>query len=108
MTIEKWKETLGRVKDKFGMEDYGKEHIDDEGGVDIEYVVFESPQGRFRLEFISKPVVLDKKTIFSKRIGSETKVEYVYSDEEKMNKMMAYKFSEDSESWEEINANLFS
>ncbi|NCD00539.1 hypothetical protein EOL94_00350 [bacterium] len=108
MTIEKWKDILGRVKDGFEVEDEGRDHIEDEGGVDVEYIIFKSPQGRFRLEFVSKPVVLDKKTMFSKRIGSETKVEYVYSDEEKMNRMIAYKFLEDDEAWEEMDPKIFS
>jgi hypothetical protein len=108
MTIEKWKEILGRIKDNFGAEDEGFEHIDDEGGVDVEYIIFVSPRGKFRLEFISKPVVLDKKIMFSKRIGSETKIEYIYSDKEKMNRMIAYKFLDEDDSWEEIDPKVFS
>ena len=59
------------------------------------------------MEFISKPVVLDKKTTYSRRIGSETKVDYVYSDEEKSHTLIAYKWDEDLGDWTEIEAENF-
>lgn len=104
---EKWKEVMGNIKDNFKVEDEGTEHVEDEGGIDIEYVVFDGPLGRMRLEYITKPLILDKKTTYSKRIGSETKVDYVYSDEEKSNIMIAYKWNNDSEEWVEIEAKMF-
>ena len=108
MTQEKWKEILGNIKDNFMVEDEGNEHFDEEGGVDIDYVIFRGPLGRMRLEFIAKPVILDKKTIYSKRIGSETKVEYVYSADEKNYKLRAYKWDEAEEDWVEMEAAKFS
>jgi len=107
MTKEKWQSILGNIKDNFKVEDQGSEHVDDEGGVDIEFVIFNGPLGRMRLEFISKPVVLDKKTTYSKRIGSETKVDYVYSDSERVENMTAYKWSDDDEEWVEMESNMF-
>lgn len=104
MSPERWQEILSNIKENFQAEDEGKEHLDDEGGVDIEYVVFKGPLGRMRLEYVTKPVVLDRKTTYSKRIGSETKVDYVYSDSEKAHKLHVYKWNEASEEWEEIEA----
>ena len=78
MQPEKWTIIKGNIKDNFKIEDEGSEHIDDEGGIDIEYIVFQSPLGKIRLEYITKPIVLDRKTTYSKRIGSETKIDYVY------------------------------
>ncbi|MFH1523153.1 MAG: hypothetical protein ABIE43_05055 [Patescibacteria group bacterium] len=107
MTAEKWQDIINNIKDNFKAEDEGKEHLEDEGGVDIEYIVFQGPIGKIRLEFITKPIVLDKKMTYSKRIGSETKVDYVYSETEKSNKLMAYKWDEDNENWVEIEAGKF-
>ena len=107
MTEEKWEKIKGNILDKFEVEDSGKEHIDDEGGVDVEFIVFLGPLGKIRLEFISKPVVLDKKTTYSRRIGSETKVEYVYSEEEKNRYLLCYKWDDLKEEWEEMDANTF-
>jgi len=107
MNQERWQEILGNIKDNFELEDEGKIHLDDEGGVDIEFAEFMGPLGKMRLEFISKPVVLDKKTIYSKRIGSETKVDYVYSEEEKSHQLIAYKWSDDQDDWVEVEAGAF-
>ena len=106
MTQERWKEILGNIKDNFAVEDEGSERLEEEGGADIEYVIFKGPLGKMRLEFISKPVVLDKKTIYSKRIGSETKVEYVYG-EEKSHALNVYKWDEGGDNWMEIEAEKF-
>lgn len=107
MLPEKWESIKGNIKDSFTVEDEGKQHLDEEGGIDIEYIVFEGPLGKMRLEFVSKPIVLDKKTNYSKRIGSETKVDYVYSEEEKSHTMIAYKWEENDEEWVEIDAGSF-
>jgi len=104
MTKDKWEDIVANIKDKFAVEDEGSEHLDDEGGVDIEYIVFQGPVGKMRLEFVTKPVILDKKTTYSKRIGSETKVDYVYSETEKSAKMTAYKWDEGDEEWIEMDA----
>ncbi len=107
MTKEKWDDIKGNIKDSFEVEDEGGEHVEDEGGVDVEYIIFEGPLGKMRLEFVSKPVVLDKKTDYSKRIGSETNVTYVYSKDERTEKIFAYKWEEDQDDWVEIEAKNF-
>lgn len=107
MQPEKWIVIKGNIKDNFAVEDEGSEHIDDEGGIDIEYIVFQSPLGKIRLEHIAKPIVLDRKTTYSKRIGSETKVDYVYSETEKSYQLDAYKWNEKLETWEEIESSSF-
>jgi len=107
MTKEKWETILGNIKDNFEVEDEGAEHVDDEGGVDIEFVIFEGPLGKMRLEFVSRPAVVDKKTTYSKRIGSETKVDYIYSPTERAETMTAYKWDDSSEEWVEMEAGMF-
>jgi hypothetical protein len=107
MLPERWQDIKGNIKDNFSVEDEGGEHLDEEGGIDIEYIVFKGPLGRMRLEFASKPVVIDKKTNYSKRIGSETKVDYIYSPEEKSHSMTAYKWNDLEDEWHEIDAGSF-
>lgn len=69
MTIEKWQEIVGNIKDNFQVEESGKEHFEDEGGTDVEYIVFNGPLGRMRLEFVprmqlnSKKLKLDRKSV---------------------------------------------
>jgi hypothetical protein len=107
MTEEKWENIKGRIKDSFEVEDEGREHSDEYGGVDTEFIIFAGPLGRMKLEFITKPVVLDKKTNYSNRIGSETKVNYVYSESEKTNRLVAYKWEEGQDDWVEIDGSMF-
>ena len=107
MLPEKWKNLIGDIKDKFEVEEQSKEHLDDQGGTDIEFVIFKSPLGRVKLEYITKPVVLDKKTNYSQRIGSQSNVEYVYSQDEKTHRLVAYKWNEIQNDWLEVNADSF-
>ena len=109
MMPEKWENVVGNIKDKFTVKDEGKIHFDEEGGVDIQFIEFDGPLGLMRLEFVSRPVVIDKKTTYSKRIGSETKVDYIYDKNEKSHKLMVYKWEDSANDWLEIdNKNLFS
>lgn len=107
MSPEKWQNILGNIKDNFEYENEFKEHLDEEGGIDIESIEFKSPMGRIRLEYVTKPVVLDRKTTYSKRIGSETKVDYIYSPDEKTRQLIAYRWDEGQGGWEEIDAKRF-
>jgi hypothetical protein len=107
MLPEKWKIIKGNVKDNFKVEDEGNIHLDEEGGIDIEFIVFYGPLGKMRMEYISKPIVIDKKTTYSRRIGSETNVTYVFSDKEKSNTLKVYKWDNNEDVWEEIDAKNF-
>ena len=107
MLPEKWRGIVGNIKDNFKVEEDGKERFEDEGGTEIEYIIFKGPLGRMKLEFISKPVVLDRKTKYSKRIGSETVVDYIYSPDEKSHKLKAYKWDEAMSEWVEMEAKKF-
>jgi len=107
MLPEKWENLIGDVKDKFEVEEQGKEHLDEQGGTDIEFIIFKNPLGRIKLEYITKPVVLDKKTNYSQRIGSQMNVEYVYSPDEKTHRLVVYKWNEIQNDWVEINADSF-
>ena len=107
MQAEKWKQVMGQIKDTLPVLGEGQQHLDDEGGVDIEFIEFTGPIGKMRLEFVSKPAILDKKTHYSNRIGSETKIDYIYSDTEKSQIMTAYKWDEAEDDWIEVDASMF-
>lgn len=107
MLPEKWENLVGDIKDKFEVEDCGSEHLDERGGVDVEHITFKSPIGRVKLEFTTKPVVLDKKIVFSRRIGSGSGEEYVYSKDEKTSRMTAFKWDMNARDWIEIDADNF-
>ncbi len=107
MTLDKWKEIVGQIKDNFEVESHESYHLEDQGGMEVEDIVFQSPLGKTKLEFISKPLLLDKKTSYSKRLGSDVKIENVYSQEEKVYNMNAYKWDEEAGDWLEIDSKNF-
>ena len=107
MLPEKWQEIVGNIKDNFKVEESGREHLEAEGGAGIEYIIFNGPLGKMKLEFISRPVILDKKTKYSKRLGATTVIDYVYSPEEKFHKLKAYKWDEALNDWLEMEAKKF-
>ncbi len=103
MHDEKWLDTVSILKDKFPILEEGKEDLQEEEGRGFrEFVVFNGPLGKMKIERTTKAVVLDKKTLGSKRMGSQAAVEYVYSDTEKSHKFKAYKWGESQNSWVEI------
>ncbi len=108
MSPERWKELSAEIRSRFSIRDEGEERIEEEGGIDISFIEFQGPMGLMRLEFVSKPLVLDKKTNYSKRIGSETGVAYVYSETEMNQNLNAYRWDDLIGDWQEIDARQFS
>ena len=94
MTEEKWKDITGKILDDFKVLEHKKEDLDPGPG-QIEYIIFNGPTGKIKLERIVKPAVLEKRGLGSKRIGSMTKVEYIYSDTERVDIFKAYKWEND-------------
>jgi len=114
MTDEKWQNIISLIKDKFKVEkeEITEEEIDkDQAGKAVlekrEMIIFPSPLGRLKLERTTKPLILDKKTKYSQRIGGEVAVNYIYSKEEKVHRFKVYRYSEDDNIWVEIDQKNF-
>ena len=108
MSPDKWEQLKGQIQDQFSDVSIIKEGLeDDERGEHIpgekEIVIFDGPLGQMRLEYITRPVILDKRTHGSRRIGSHTEVEYVYSETEFSHSLKAYKWDDGQEDWVEID-----
>jgi len=103
MQDDKWLEILDKVKDGFEVINEGKEDLDPGPGFE-EFIEFNGPLGKMRLERTTRPVVLDKKGIGSRRIGSQSTVKYIYSDTEKTHTFKAYKWEERQDDWVEMDA----
>lgn len=105
MTDEKWQNIIAQIKDndKLEMIDHQTEDLPEERGPGtVEIIEFKGPLGLMKLERTTQPLVIDKKTIGSRRIGSDTSVEYVYSDTEKVHKFTVYRFEENDDRWVEM------
>ncbi|MCX5800593.1 MAG: hypothetical protein NTX17_04330 [Candidatus Eisenbacteria bacterium] len=101
MDDERWEELVNRIELKLKVSEK-KSVTGSDGKTKIETVIFSGPEGKMKLERTSKPLVLDKKTHYSKRIGSAHSTEYVYSPTEKVQRVQLFKWSETEQDWEEI------
>lgn len=101
MTDDRWAEVVGHIKDTFSVTEEKREDLDDSPGF-REWIVFDGPLGTMKLERVTRPLVLGKKTIGSRRIGSTTHVEYDYSSTEKTHVVKAYKWNSDEDLWEKM------
>jgi len=105
MTDEKWLDTVSMLKDKFPILEEGKEDLSEEEGRGFrEFVIFNGLLGKMKIERTIKALVTGKKTMGSKRIGDQARVEYVYSDTEKSYKFKAYRWDDSQNDWVEITA----
>lgn len=108
MTPERWEGIVSLIKEKFDIEDSGTYELDPGPG-EVEYYDFRGPMGLMRVEWVTKPKMLGKHVIASKRIGSMATEKIVYSDDEEVNFFRAYRYNNERQDWEEIeNQNMFS
>ena len=64
-------------------------------------LIFQNPSGRYRLIRENKPVVLEKKELYSHRAGQSAQTQYKFSETEFSHKLKVYKEA-DFEEWEEV------
>ena len=101
MTKERWQEIKAHIKENFGIEDEYEQ--DTEPGI-AELIEFVGPEGRMLVSFVTKPKLLDKKTSFSNRAGSDVKVDYIFSEDEFVSYLEVYKWSEDKDDWIKLDS----
>lgn len=106
MTKEKWKDIVAHIKEQFTVLEESSGELGYAPGL-REWIIFNTPQGQWKLEFITQPVVLDRKVLTSRRSGGKTSVAYTYSESESTYRMHAYRFQEDSATWEEVKSDAF-
>ncbi len=105
-----WEGLLDRLEDKFGSVQIKKREdvrSDDRGNElksQVDYVEFTMPEGKFRVERITSPLILDKKTHYSHTAGARADIEYVLSETETTSKMKVFRYDEDQDDWMEVQA----
>lgn len=99
MNNDKWLDTLDKIKERFRIEERTDEPIEDIPNSRLETVIFESPLGRIKMMRTTTPRVLDKKTAYSNRAGSEMSVQYVYSDTETVQRVEIFRWDEGMGDW---------
>ncbi len=113
MDIDRWEQIRENIRNKFKVLEEGTEDLtvgtadgDIKSGI-AEFLVAETPMGKIKLSFESRPVVLDKKFISSHRAGQAARTEYTFSETEKTHKIKAYKWNDDNDERNEIDAEGF-
>ncbi len=113
MDIDRWEQIKENIKSKFEIVDEGTEDLTvTTGDGDVvsgkaEFLVAQTPMGKIKLAFESRPVVEDKKFIYSHRGGQAGRTEYKFSESEFSHKVKAYKWNDDEDEWKEIDASNF-
>ncbi len=90
------------VKSKFTVLAEGREDIEDIPNAFAEFIEFDSPQGKMRLERTTRPAVLDKKTVYSKTSAHASNVEYIYSKDDIVQRFQAFRWDDAKGEWEEV------
>ncbi|MBU1131385.1 hypothetical protein KJ840_04590 [Patescibacteria group bacterium] len=106
MYPDKWEEIKVKIKNNFEVIEEFKEN-DEERREDIEAIEFKGPLGKMKVEWITRPKVLDKKTQYSRRIGGDISVDYVYSEDEVTHTFKVYKYDEAGGNWQEMRGDSF-
>jgi len=103
MTPDKWNELKTKIQDSFKGAEISREILAEPEIGERETILFDGPLGQMKLEYFSRPLVLDKITHGSRRIGSTPGVEYVYSETEKTHQLKVYKWDDNQNDWLEID-----
>ena len=99
MTKERWQEIKVKIKNNFSVE---AEYIEDLEPGEAEVLEFDGPQGKMKVRFVTKPKMLDKKTMYSNRPGADIKVDYVYSEDEFVSYLEVFVWSEPQDDWQKL------
>lgn len=101
MRQSKWENLLDQIERQFGFIEHETERFEDRR-LTVETVVFDGAGGRTKLERSVRPVILDKKAHFAKRVGSAASVEYVYSDTEAVDTVRLFQWDRAAGQWREL------
>ncbi|MFZ5391311.1 MAG: hypothetical protein ACOZAJ_03500 [Patescibacteria group bacterium] len=102
MTYERWQDLAAKLKERFPAAQAGRQELVDQQG-HLEYVELTSSAGLVRFELLVRPKIIGKKTIYSKRIGSSTTVEYQYDANEHTLTLRVLLADQASGDWQEIS-----
>jgi len=114
MTEEKWQDIKAMVEEKFEVIDkrleekkIGKDKQGNEVEEKKETIEFKGPLGKIKLERVIRPKVLEERTQYSRRVGGDIQVNYIYSSDEFIDLLRAYQWNIKKEEWEEIKPDIF-
>jgi len=99
MNDDRWGDVIGKIEADFEVEKHEFEELAEVPNGKREIVIFVSPIGQIKMVRTTKPRLMDTKTQYSNRIGSDTAVENVYSEDEFVNVLDIYKWDDIEVDW---------
>ena len=103
MNDDKWGLLLDRVQEQFGILEQGSEPLEGIPNGSREFVIFNGPMGKMMLERRTTPRVIGEKSFGGSKYGTGAGVEKIYSPDETVTTIRAYK-DDGGGDWEEIDA----
>lgn len=96
-----WDRIVDAIDTSFGLVDHGrlKRPVEDNHELteNVSFIVFERNGDRLRLERVTGPAVVDRKTVGAKRAGASIHFENIYDPTELVHK--TYLFKADGDEW---------
>ncbi len=100
-----WERIVDAIDTKYGVTDHGRSTraVADarELTEHVAWIVFERAGERYKLERVTGPAIINRRTIGSRRIGSDVRFENVYDPEETSTKTNLYRH--EAEEWTAIS-----
>jgi hypothetical protein len=104
MTRERWEDLANTIRDKFKVLTDGREELEDRPGT-REFLEFETPAGKFRLEFVESARVTGVATSGGRRVGTAGRIVKTFSDEETVVHLDTYRWADGD--WQPIDSSTF-
>jgi hypothetical protein len=102
-----WERLVDSIDIKVGVDRHGRDTRPVEDRPDlsekVNFVEFEQAGKSFRLERISGPAIIDRKTHFSHRAGAANRIETIYDPDEIAHRVRLLR--KDGDEWQEANLN---
>ena len=98
---------LDRITERFEVHEQGSEQLPEYPNGKREFIVFESPVGKVRLERTTKPRTVGQRAVTSRRIGGTTKVESQYDLHDMVHFITASRWDAAAGTWRAIDASSF-
>jgi len=106
---KKWDDIIYKIEEKFGIKKRDKEKFlvsENSFGKKVygekEIIEFDTPRGRMKIEKIIQPKIIGKNVLHARRAGSRVAINYIYSEDETVERLKFYRWDNEKMDWQEI------
>jgi hypothetical protein len=104
MNDERWEGLVSMIRRKFKVTEHTTSEPDPRDRAVKETLVFDGPTGPMKLERVTRPLVVEKKPIYSHRSGSGVNYDYIYHPTEKTHREALYRW--ENNGWTEMDLSM--